>query len=230
MSLSSLQAATAVVLSVVGVFAAQSVFAADTVPLDQARFDHQSASPWRGAYWGVHLGALAAGGAIENGTISGKFENSAGLLGFGGHLGYNFTPFNTGPNGGWMLGAEIDVSAAGFKNRKSSTILGDTQLSGTFVGSARLRAGYAWEKVYLYSTFGLAVSDVNLKPVGAGDTDISAGAVFGVGLEVALNEIWTGRVEALAYDFGAPEREFSGVTRKVDQGMGTIRFGISRKF
>ena len=103
-------------------------------------------------------------------------------------------------------------------------------MKASFVGSTRIRAGYAWERFYLYGTAGLAVSDFAVKPAGNNKKEIRIGGVVGIGGELKLRDQWSMRVEALAYDFGDQDYVFSGTKRNTQQGMATFRLGLSRKF
>ena len=226
-----IQYATASLILATGTGLSVSAIAAD---IDPSRFDNPPVSTpiddWQGFYTGVSLGVVGGGSEINKGAGNGRLELGQGGLGLGAHLGYNFGSVLRGANGAWMFGSEADISSASLKTTKNDAVLGNVRLRGSFVGTARLRGGYAWEKLYLYGTAGLAISDFSVQPAGSSKNEIRAGAVIGLGAEFKLRDRWTMRAEALSFGFGEEEYVFSGSKRKVDLGMATLRLGISRKF
>lgn len=188
-------------------------------------------SHWRGGYVGLTLGASGAGANISRG--SGKdLELGSGALGLGAVAGYNFTPSGGSSRGGFLWGFEADIASLGGSDKKNDGVLGTAKFNANWLASARLRAGYAWERLYIYGTAGLAVSDIeafdrNAKKNG---TDLRAGLAYGLGAEYAFSENWSGRLEGIAYGFGDADQEFSGVKRKTELGAATIRLGITHKF
>ncbi len=187
---------------------------------------------WKGPYAGLHIGATGGGGLIDKGAGFDEFKHVEGSAQLGGHVGYNFGRFGGAANGGWMIGAEIDISTAGFDSRETDPVLGSSELDGSFLASTRLRVGYAWDSVFLYGTAGIGLSDITLKPENSKDdgTEISAGFAYGLGVEFVVAEQWRARIEAIGYNFGERDYKFNGVDRNVELGMGTVRLGLSRPF
>lgn len=185
-----------------------------------------SVDHWTGAYAGISLGSLGAVAEADRGAGNSDFESDEGSFMLGGFIGYNFRPFG----GGWLLGTELDVSVGDIDLNKSDTVLGNTETTGNFISSLQLRAGYAWQRVFVYGTAGLAITDIDLSPQGNDDNDIRAGIAFGVGAEVAINEKWSTRLDATGYGFGEDDEAFNGTNRDVRIGAGTLRAGISRRF
>lgn len=220
-------------LSGVAVFASVSAailltsLTASAADIDPARFEVTPPAPvdrWNGFYAGVSVNGLAT--ASEVGVPSRTIESDNGSVLPGVHLGYNFGRSASG----WMAGVEIDAVFGEIDQNKTDAILGRTEVTGNFIGSARGRAGYAWDNIFLYGTAGLAFTDYALKPVNASGTDVKAGLAYGIGLEAALSENWSARAEVLAYEFGDRTETFNGTRRDVDFNLGTFRFGLSRKF
>ncbi|MEP0519206.1 MAG: porin family protein [Hyphomicrobiales bacterium] len=181
---------------------------------------------WTGAYAGVSLGSMGAATGVERGAGNSDFESDDGSFMFGGFVGYNFRPFS----GGWLIGTELDVAVGDIELNKTDAILGNTETTGNFISSLQIRAGYAWQRVFIYGTAGLAVTDIDLSPQGNGDDDIRAGIALGVGAEFAINEKWSTRLDATGYGFGKDDENFNGTNRDVVIGAGTLRAGILRRF
>lgn len=161
-------------------------------------------------------------GAVEAGypeAIGGNFE---GLLG-GGQVGYNFQTDRL------LVGVEADLSYLGMEDKDQTAFPGGlgtnpndpgniffspgtaaTRQSLDFLGTARLRLGYAMDRTLLYATGGLAYGDVDFRyattsgPASfAGDRSKTAlGWSLGGGLEHALGDHVSLRIEYLYYDLG----------------------------
>jgi len=129
------------------------------------------------------IGAVTVGGAffpVSNGGGSG------GFLG-GVQAGYNYQ-FN--PGAGFVVGVEADIDWADFgrRNNNNGALFGSftlPQFPGTtfspsglavsthsnnnqWFGTARLRAGYAWDRFLVYGTGGLAYGSVSNNGNGFG--------------------------------------------------------------
>jgi outer membrane immunogenic protein len=155
-----------------------------------------------------------------------------GVIG-GGQIGYNW---QTSPN--WVFGLEADWQASGenasrsFSNAFSFTapppnpalpVSGvatmDYAAKITWFGTARGRIGYAWDRVMLYATGGLAYGGVKLAGTNTvsgtvagvpfmavtaiGHSQVNAGWTVGAGIEGALGDRWTWKAEYLYLDLGS---------------------------
>ena len=107
------------------------------------------------------------------------WANTSGFIG-GAYAGYNLQT-----NRNLVVGFEGDVTA---------TSKSTNPWDATFRG----RLGYAWDRFILYGTAGVAVGGLN----GAGASSTSVGWVGGVGLEAALTDKVTGRIEYRHTDLG----------------------------
>lgn len=192
-----------------------------TTPKPEMSVDH-----WTGAYAGVSLGSLTGVAEVDRGPGNNDFEVDERSFMLGGFIGYNFRPFS----GGWLIGTEVDVSIGDFHVETTDPVLGNAETNGNFISSLQVRAGYAWERVFVYGTAGLALTDIDLSPQGNNDTDIRAGIAIGLGAELAINDKWSTRIDATGYGFGEDGEAFSGTNRNVRIGAGTLRAGISRRF
>ena len=157
-----------------------------------------------------------------------------GFIG-GGQIGYNW---QFSPN--WVVGLEADIQASGEKGSRNfaddfsfhlavppnpvaslvtGTALTDYEAKISWFGTVRGRIGYAWDRVMVYATGGLAYGEVKLDgtstvggTVGAlpfsithalGHSHVNTGWTAGAGAEVALAGNWTGKFEYLYMDLGS---------------------------
>jgi outer membrane immunogenic protein len=152
--------------------------------------------------WGIILASL---GPSSQGGFAG-----------GGQLGYNWR------TGTFVYGAEVDLSwvGAGKTSDFSATIPGYTNAGGEkasvdWLATARLRAGYAVDRLLMFATAGLAFggasassgsigTDGSVVDAFAGSSNATrVGWTAGGGAEYAFTDHWIGRAEALYYDLGA---------------------------
>jgi outer membrane immunogenic protein len=159
---------------------------------------------WTGFYVGVNAGyAWANGnnrnnsgfpffGAVPNGGFFpvSNSSNNGGFVG-GVQAGYNYQ-FGVGQ--GFVVGVEADIDYANFGRRNNNLLFGSFTLpqfpgtvftpvnlatknnSNDFIGTARLRAGYAWDRLLVYGTGGLAYGGTgnNRNNFGGGFTATTA--------------------------------------------------------
>jgi outer membrane immunogenic protein len=72
-----------------------------------------------------------------------------------------------------------------------------------WIGTFRARVGYAWDRVLLYGTGGVAGANVQTGLLGQPrQTNFEVGWTAGAGLEWAFAENWTAKVEYLFVDLG----------------------------
>ena len=126
----------------------------------------------------------------------------------GGHAGYGFGDF---------FGADIDGFAGGFQagfnwQFSPNLVVGlEADITGTdingvafalpyhvdYLGTARARIGYTWDRTMLYGTGGVAFTRSSLAGFHGDDT----GWTLGAGLEWAFMSGWSARAEYLFYSF-----------------------------
>jgi len=176
----------------------------------------------------VNIGtAFNTPGFVGSDTLTPK-----GVIG-GGQIGYNW---QTSQN--WVFGLEADVQASGERARRSFSngfsftapppnpalpVSGvatmDYAAKITWFGTVRGRVGYAWDRVMLYATGGLAYGGVNLAGTNTvsgtvaglpflavtaiGHSQVNAGWTVGAGIEGALGNRWTWKAEYLHLDLGS---------------------------
>jgi outer membrane immunogenic protein len=169
---------------------------------------------WAGFYLGIEGGGgfgstSHAFAAAPSGANSGGSSNLKGGLA-GGTYGYNFQ------FGRWVAGFEGDFSWSGI----SDTFIAN---SGTptfcpagfpcytsleWLGTDRVRLGYAFDRYLAYATGGVAYGNVLATILNAGPTGIDSethtrvGYTVGAGIEDMIAPNWSVKLEYLYTDFG----------------------------
>ena len=107
----------------------------------------------------------------------------------GGTAGYNWQAMGSP----WVFGLEGDLDWTNIKGTFTDiTCPTGCQTKNNWLGTARGRVGYAWDRVMPYVTGGLAVGDIEANQSGfAGVHDTKAGWAAGGGVEAALAGNWT---------------------------------------
>jgi len=108
----------------------------------------------------------------------------------GGYLGYNIQT-----NQHFVVGIEGDVTASG-KNGSNGTY----DVKNNWDATLRGRVGYTWGKFMLYGTGGVAVG--GLQSTSASESATKTGWTAGLGLEAAVTNNVTARVEYRHTDLG----------------------------
>ena len=168
---------------------------------------------WTGLYVGGQIGGVWAhdSGSIVNPGIPVAINvpfaiDASGVIG-GGHIGYNWQ------FGQWVLGVE---GSADWTNLNKDSIVGVCPLFCAFTntksdwrGSARGRAGWAFDRFLVYATGGWAVAHItntyNTTPFGGGFASISRtqnGWTAGGGIDYAIDKNWSLLAEFRYSDFG----------------------------
>jgi outer membrane immunogenic protein len=215
---------------------------------------------WSGLYIGVN-GGYGVGRSNwsdannPSGTTStGNFDISGYLV--GGTIGANFQ------TGEFVFGAEVDVDYSGI-NGTTSPASGYCTLTNiafltatgcktqnTWLGTARGRLGYAFDRVLVYGTGGLAFGNIHAGITGPGitatyDSTAAAGWTAGGGVEVALGDHLTGKIEYLYVNLAngtcttanCGYDSFNPITGTLNAANDTVKFntniirgGINYKF
>jgi outer membrane immunogenic protein len=172
---------------------------------------------WTGVYVGGQVGYAWGNQSANFGDSFGLFDNVSyngdGVIG-GAHVGYNLQLSQ------FVIGLEGDVDGSSISKGVSGVVF---PLGGAFgsvntsfnsnanvQGSIRGRVGYAWDRVLVYATGGVAFAGVN--------SDLSTSTLFGTsydaasntrvgwtvggGLEYAVTNNWSIRAEYRYSDFG----------------------------
>ena len=172
---------------------------------------------WGGGYVGINGGyAFGQSEWTDDGpnpsglNSSGSFNVNGGLV--GGTMGVS------GQWGAWVLGVEGDFDWQGVSGTSSSAFctslftsanVGSTpaglscKTQSNWIWTFRPRVGYAWDRLLLYGTAGVAGANVQTGLNGLPlQTNFEVGWTAGAGLEWAFAENWTFKVEYLFVGLG----------------------------
>ena len=218
-----------VLLATVGMLALSSAgaLAADLprpVPAAKAPVTYTPVFTWTGFYVGIN-GGYGFGNSTWSGFAT-DAEPSGALVGL--TLGYNW---QTGP---WVFGLEGDIDWSDMRDRFASAACpAGCETRNNWLGTARGRVGYAFDRVMPYLTGGLAVGDVRAIPTGlTGVRETNAGWTAGGGVEAAITQNLTAKLEYRYVDLGdvGCTAAACGTPTKVDFTANVIRGGINFKF
>ncbi|MFD1696364.1 outer membrane protein [Roseibium aestuarii] len=182
-------------------------------PVPAARFD------WNGAYAGGNLGW--GWGNFDN---SGAADTEGNGVQGGVHAGYNYM---ITPN--VLAGVEADFQLSDLNDTATSGGV-TAETSSDWNASVRGRLGYTFDRFMVYGAGGLAIADQSLK-VGGNSADTTAvGWTLGAGVEGAVTNNVTARVEYVHQDFGSEDFNISGTSYKSEMDDDIVRAGVSYKF
>jgi len=180
--------------------AAGQVFAVDTSRPVLTKAPPPAAWNWTGVYFGANAG-YSFGGSDWTDSATGGSSGNFGTSGFvfGGMLGANYQI------GAFVFGVEADgdwADASGFGTFTSSSLCaGACKTRSDWLGTIRGRAGYAFDRFFVYGTggaaFGAVEANFSNDPVSSA---AKAGWTAGAGVEVALARNWTAKAEYLFVD------------------------------
>ena len=200
---------------------------------------------WGGLYVGANGGygfgtsswsapAVDTATLISSAVATGPF-NLRGVLA-GGTLGLNLQAsdfvFGVETDGDWtnLIG---NGSSAGYNCTAGVTC----QTKGPFFGTVRARLGYAFGRVLVYGTGGLADAKVQagFNPPASFDGADNFGWTGGAGIEFAFADNWTAKVEYLYAGLGTmtcstPANCGNSVPVTVSLSENVVRAGINYKF
>ncbi|EFO31785.1 22 kDa outer membrane protein [Roseibium sp. TrichSKD4] len=186
-------------------------------PAPSGRFD------WSGAYAGGSLGWVWSGFDTTS-SPTGSFDHDTNGFSGGVHGGYNFA---ITPN--IVAGVELDFQMTDlYENTVRNGV--NVKTSSAWNSSARARLGYAMDRFLVYGTAGLAIADLSINANGASEDTTALGWTAGAGVEGAISNNLTARVEYLYQDFGRESFTLGGSKYRADLDTSTVRFGLSYKF
>lgn len=201
---------------------------------------------WTGFHVGVN-GGLATGNVAESPDFARPQASTKGGL-YGLQLGYS-KQFE----GGVVLGVETDIQKTGISgSRTMDTCAGCFGFSSSqtdttsleWLGTTRLRLGYAAGRWLPYATAGLAYGSAKVTSrydwyatfAGVGGSSSNAttqgamGYALGAGLDVALTKGWSARLEYLRTDLSLSKNENSWSVNKTNLINNTVRVGVNYTF
>jgi outer membrane immunogenic protein len=179
-------------------------------PLAQAPVAYIPVAPvynWGGIYYGINGGyGFGKSDWTDPNNFSplsstGNFNLSGGLV--GATVGANYQV------DALVFGVEGDIDASWMDGKSSSPFCGavgfgaaaQCETQNNWLATARFRLGYAVDRVLFYGTAGGAFGDIRTGVTGAGTTSSTkAGWTAGAGVEAALADNWTARIEYLFVD------------------------------
>lgn len=216
-----------------------------------------TAFDWTGPYIGLQAGyawgendlsannldEVITGGDVQGlnaATIDGE-DGTFDLDGFvgGAHAGYNWQSDSL------VLGVEGDIEYADLNDEVdilfsdgSGDLAGVDEVEVNWLGSLRLRAGFAADRALFYATGGLAVGGAKLTAkdeFGDKFADESAtkwGWTIGGGVEYAFTDDLSGRIEYRYTDLGKidVQSEVENVDDEAELAFHVIRAGLSWHF
>jgi outer membrane immunogenic protein len=154
---------------------------------------------WTGFYIGANAGyqfGSVSWSSVPD-LVVGRVNASGGLA--GGTVGYNL---QTGDP--WVIGFEGDMDWSGYKATIApASCLTTCELQNQWLGTIRLRGGYAFDAVLAYLTAGVAIGRLDAAVSGAPfgfDGQNNLGWTVGGGVEVALTGYMRAKLEYLHVD------------------------------
>ena len=154
---------------------------------------------WTGFYIGVNGGYGWGTSDWSSAVTAGSAKPKGGLL--GGTLGYNLQ------TGVWVWGLEADLDYSWMKGSDSSgtgVCAGvGCETKNTYLATGRGRIGYAFDRWLPYITGGAAYGGIKMTPnTGLTETKSRLGWTAGGGVEYAITNNWSARVEYRYTDYG----------------------------
>lgn len=218
--------------------AAQSASAADIARPVYKAAPVVAAYNWSGLYVGGNVGW--AWGEIS--TLNVGLGASGDTDGFfaGGQIGFNWQA----PGSPWVWGIEIDSQWADLKGDmiwlNQAGVIANASARLDYFGTARGRIGYAWDRAMVYFTGGVAWANTSINPTfaipavawgGTSASNSNVGTAVGGGIEWALLDNWSAKVEYLYIDihqdyFGGP----GAGGFKADVDLHTVKVGLNYRF
>lgn len=183
---------------------------------------------WSGFYVGINGGyGFGKSRWTDNtfGGTTGDFNVKGALV--GGTLGYNLQ------TGSWVWGVEGDLDVSTIKGTET-TVCGapGCQTKNTWLGTARGRIGYAFDRWLPYLTAGAAFGDIKGSNGTGSVTKTQVGWTAGAGVEYAFLGAWSAKVEYLYADLGKASCAVAACGSNLDVTFKTnlIRAGVNYRF
>jgi outer membrane immunogenic protein len=191
---------------------------------------YEQRSRWQGFYLGINGGY--AWGDTNNAPFynQGVYDGSLGELspegGFGGgQIGYNAV------FGRLLAGVEADVQAADIGD---SAGFGAVSTNIDWFGTVRGRLGFVSDRTLIYATAGYAWADVessfNTAGFGITESDVLDGYVLGGGIEYALTDNWSAKMEYQYVDLEDRRLGIAGDSTRIDPDFHSVRAGLNYRF
>lgn len=189
---------------------------------------------WTGFYVGAQLGGLWGQGGFAD-PIDAVWNKTNSSAVFGGlHAGYNYQ-INS-----FVLGLQAEANLMDASG-SSTDAAGDVfTLRQTWLGSIDGRLGYAIDRTLIYAIGGVAFTNTSHDVIPFGSPSYgftggnSTGYDIGAGIEYAITNHWSARIEYRYYDFGTssfgPTPDFNISAHNFTKTDNTVRVGLSYLF
>ena len=181
---------------------------------------------WTGLYVGINGGG-GWGNSTWSAATGSSDANPSGAL-VGGTLGYNWQM------GQLVLGLEGDLDWTDLRGTTSAApCTTSCETRNDWLGTARGRVGYAFDRYLPYLTGGAAFGDIKAAPAGfAGVTSTKTGWTVGAGLEARIAGPWSAKVEYLYTDLGSTNCATGScaLATNVDFHTSLVRGGLNFHF
>ena len=173
------------------------------------------------SWTGFYVGAFAGYG-WNNYNIVGLGTGTGNGPLLGATIGYNYQ-INQ-----FVLGAEADLAFAAITGRPAAAP--NFSLRTNMLGSVRARAGFAVDRALLFVTGGLGIQNAAFSANGGPiERFTRTGWTLGGGVEYALTQNWTAKLEYSYYDFGTrPAGAVYGLP--VRNEVHTVKLGVNYLF
>ncbi|MBN9081596.1 MAG: hypothetical protein BGP04_11360 [Rhizobiales bacterium 62-17] len=173
---------------------------------------------WTGFYVGGQLGGAWSA------------NNTNGFIG-GGHVGYNYQMNNS-----FVVGLEGDFEGTSLKGSRAffPGVLVKNRIN--WQASIRARAGVAFDRALIYATGGVAFAGLRNEliapPFSVSASNTRTGWTIGAGVEYALTNNWSARVEYRYADFGRRNDGFGFLFANNNNRVQehAVRVGVSYRF
>lgn len=196
-----------VLLSLIGIgrpLAADFPLPSQAAPVPPPIYNSEApGKSWAGVYFGIN-GGYGFGNSQWSlaGTPTSIF-NSNGFL-VGGTVGINI------PISEVLFGFEGDIDWAGLDGSVGNCAVNGTgavaacETKDNFLGTARARVGYEFDRALVYVTGGAAFGNVQagLNPPATFDSALKVGWAAGAGIEYAFTNNWSAKAEYLYVNLG----------------------------
>jgi outer membrane immunogenic protein len=229
-------AAAVTVLSICSAAAADLPVPPAPAPTAPVAYAPAAVYSWTGFYIGGHVGAGFANSSWSDPLSGGNNSfNNAGFLG-GGQVGANYQ-LNM-----LVLGVEGDFSwtGLGLKGQGTDSIGNTINSTTNWTSTVTGRVGAAFDRLLIYGKGGVAFAQDNsgftdVFGNNASTTFMRTGWTVGAGIEYALTNNWTARIEYDYLGFGSQSLNFAtattpSYTSNANLNIQEIKAGINFKF
>lgn len=179
---------------------------------------------WGGIYFGVNggYGFGQSKWTASTGSSTGDFNVSGFLV--GPTIGVNFQ------TDAFVFGIEGDFDGSWLDGTTTCTPV-SCETKDTWLSTVRGRVGYAADRVLFYATGGGAFGDIQANTSTATFQKANRmGWTAGAGIEVALADSWTARLEYLYVDLQSVTFPMPAAGGTVSLNSNLVRLGVDYKF